>query len=85
MYDDEVVALWNDGAAASWTGSGEAASGVGLALGVEVLLLLEPGFAAVEADEALADVSFGLLSEGSELELLFVVTTGDFEDLEELK
>lgn len=70
--------------AASWTGSGDAASGVGLALGVEALLvlLLEPGFA---GGEALADVSFGLVSEGSELELLFVVTTGDFEDLEELK
>jgi len=73
--------------AASWTGSGDAASGVALALGVAVeeVLLLEPGFAAAEADEALADVSFGLLSEGSELELLFAVTTGDFEDLEELK
>lgn len=73
--------------AASWTGSGDAASDdVGLALVEEEVLLVEPGFAAVGADEALADVSFGLLSEGwSELELLFVVTTGDFEDLEELK
>lgn len=74
--------------AASWTGSDDAASGVGLALGVgvEEALLLEPGFAAGEADEALADVSFGFLSEGwSEPELPFAVTTGDFEDLEELK
>lgn len=69
-------------------GSGEVASGGGLALGVGGLLLLEPGFAvaAGEADEALVDVSFGFLSEGwSELELLFAVTTGDFEGLEELK
>ncbi len=76
--------------AASRTGSdvaAAAASGVGgLALGAEALLLLvETAGFAVDGDEALADVSFGLLSDGSELLLLFAVTTGDFEGFEELK